>query len=668
VRHFARPRLAQFPPDVGDDFAECASLGRFLRIEFPLGFGDKGIAMLPRFFISAVSRELRGAREVAARVLRTLGYEVVYQDEFPLEAGDLRGVLREKIDGCAGVLQLVGQAYGFAPKDVDPEYGPVSYTQYEAEYARRAGKRVWYLLLDADFTSAEAAPAEGAAERELQLAYRRKIETGSHLYHTVAAPAEMELRIHQLRDELKEFRARMERRSRLVVLAAIVGMVLVALTVRLVIKVIDDLKKERAAAATEAKTQAERDEKLLAALREIPERLAGSSKMGGGTAEKQADVFAALEQEHGLASGTLARELPGFAATLLSRKETALLDRANALYVEKRYAEAEAAALKAKDEALDPASPRLGKAVDALVLASLCARRQLQSARSLEHNQAAAVLLSEEREPQRWANLQHEIVFDLGNLGRYDEAVALARKLVPFLEKHLGPDHIDTMGAVNNLASLLKTQDQSAEAEALFRRVLEASDRTLGKDHKVTLVAVNNLASAVAERGDMAEGERLFRRALEGRERTLGKEHEQTLVSRTNVAYMLAARGETVEAEKLYREAAETSSRVLGKDAVTTLAIQRNLADLLAKKHEDREAEALFRAAVESCERVFGKKHPQTWSSVMALAEFLHERKRDEEVKALAREAYDGWKAALGVDHASTKRAATVLRELGETP
>jgi hypothetical protein len=110
-------------------------------------------AMTPRptIFISAVSKELRSARQLVADTLTFLGYEPVWQDIFGTETGDLRQMLRTQIDQCKGVVQLVGQCYGAEPPTADPEYGRVSYTQYEALYGRKKGKKVWYLFMDESF-------------------------------------------------------------------------------------------------------------------------------------------------------------------------------------------------------------------------------------------------------------------------------------------------------------------------------------------------------------------------------------------------------------------------------------------------------------------------------------------------------------------------------------
>ena len=102
----------------------------------------------PVIFISAVSQELRSTRDLVAKTLHALGYEPRWQDIAPTDAGDLLGVLRKWIDQSDAVLQLVGHCYGFAPRPPSLEFSRCSYTQYEALYARKRGKPVYYLFID----------------------------------------------------------------------------------------------------------------------------------------------------------------------------------------------------------------------------------------------------------------------------------------------------------------------------------------------------------------------------------------------------------------------------------------------------------------------------------------------------------------------------------------
>jgi hypothetical protein len=90
------------------------------------------MSVKPRIFISSVSNELASTRQIVANTLLFLNYEPVWQDIIGVEQGEIRAILRRQIDSCAGLIQLTGQRYGLEPPEPDPEFGRVSYTQYEA--------------------------------------------------------------------------------------------------------------------------------------------------------------------------------------------------------------------------------------------------------------------------------------------------------------------------------------------------------------------------------------------------------------------------------------------------------------------------------------------------------------------------------------------------------
>jgi hypothetical protein len=68
------------------------------------------------------------------------------QDVFGTDPGDLRQVLREKIDSCDGLLQIVGDAYGTELPEKDRDFGRVSYTQFEFLYAKQQAKKTWLFI------------------------------------------------------------------------------------------------------------------------------------------------------------------------------------------------------------------------------------------------------------------------------------------------------------------------------------------------------------------------------------------------------------------------------------------------------------------------------------------------------------------------------------------
>ena len=174
----------------------------------------------PRLFLSAVSEELRTARQAVAATVRTLGFDPVSQDDFPTGHGELRQWLREQLDSCEGLIQLVGDGYGAEPPEVDLEYDRVSYTQLEFLYARKRGKKTWVIVIGKDFgldkppvqldlprDNGHPDPTGYQAERRmLQQNYIAQLKRENHLRHTANNVTELQNIALRLRDELGELR------------------------------------------------------------------------------------------------------------------------------------------------------------------------------------------------------------------------------------------------------------------------------------------------------------------------------------------------------------------------------------------------------------------------------------------------------------------------------
>jgi hypothetical protein len=197
----------------------------------------------PRLFLSAVSEELGSARQAVAATVRTLGYDPVSQDDFPTGYGELRRWLREQLDACEGLIQLVGQGYGAEPPEADPAYGRVSHTQFEFLYASRQHKKTWVIVvgkgcqrdkpveqLDLPREAGHPDPAGYQAERrQLQGDYLVRLKRENHLRYTANNDTELQNIVLRLRDELGELRRGEERKYRRLigfVAAILLGLVL----------------------------------------------------------------------------------------------------------------------------------------------------------------------------------------------------------------------------------------------------------------------------------------------------------------------------------------------------------------------------------------------------------------------------------------------------------
>lgn len=167
----------------------------------------------PVVFISSTS-DLRAARDLVGSVLYSMGYEPVWQEIAPTDGGELLGVLRKRIDACALLVQLVGQRYGAEPIAPTAEFGRASYSQFEALYAEKLGKKVIYQFLAPEFPT-EGASADPPELTALQADYKQRIKAANRLRRSnIASSQELELSIRRLRDDLAELRRQSDRRFR----------------------------------------------------------------------------------------------------------------------------------------------------------------------------------------------------------------------------------------------------------------------------------------------------------------------------------------------------------------------------------------------------------------------------------------------------------------------
>ena len=82
----------------------------------------------------------------------------------------------------------------------------------------------------------------------------------------------------------------------------------------------------------------------------------------------------------------------------------------------------------------------------------------------------------------------------LFRIGRWSEAYKMRMFHFRKIEKVLGKEHPDTLGSMNNLASVLSSQGKYKEAEEIHGQALALRETVLGKEHPDTLGSMNNLA------------------------------------------------------------------------------------------------------------------------------------------------------------------------------
>ena len=613
----------------------------------------------PTIFISAVSKELKSARQLVANTLQFLGYQPVWQDLFGTEQGDLRTMLRQKIDGCQGVVQLVGKCYGAEPPAPDEQFGRVSYSQYEALYARQQGKKTWYLFLDDDFGT-DAHEPELEQVRELQAAYRRRLQSESQLYHPLNSREALEASVLKLRDDLARLRRGVRQWAATVI-------VLLVVLVGAAIWLSNGQRQENRNLAAMKEEMA----KLRLGIEQFPQvqNKIRQERPGQNADAVEQRTYEELAKRLGVDPKLLQEKLPQFARELKNAPNASTYERANAAYVAKDYSEAERLALAAADEAQKASPPKPSDAIEALDGAGYSADARIEYAEALQHFRAAAQLTDRARDPLEWAEQQCNIAYVLGEQGKYAEAETEFRTVIKLVEKVLGTEHPETLSVRSELAAMLGDQGKYAEAESEDRTVIKLQEKVLGPEHPQTLASRGTLAFALYGHGKYAEAEAEVRTAIKLEEKVLGPEDPQTLGDRSALARMLEAQGKYAEAETELRSVIKLQEKVRGPEHPDTLYGRSELATVLVDRGKYAEAETEDRTVIKLQEKVLGPEHPDTLYGRSGLAIVLLAQNKNAEAEAELRTVLKLQEKVLGPEHPDTlgcrQNLATALKGQG---
>lgn len=619
------------------------------------------MSLRPAIFVSAVSSELRSARQLVANTLTFLGYDPEWQDIFGTEQGDLRAVLQRRIDQSKGVVQLVGECYGAELPEIDGRFGRVSYTQFEALYALSKGKKVWYLFLDENFP-ADPHEAEDEEKRTLQASYRSKLRADIHLYHPLSTRDSLEASVLKLRVDFTQLRRGLRRWSAFV---AVLLVLIAGLSVWLLQSQQHSNEEQRHANDQLQTLQAKFDklEQGVTAFAAVQNQVR-QTQPGQKPEELEQRTYVELAKELGVDATTLKEQLPRFAKELKMASNATTYERANAAYVDQDYNEAQRLALVAADEARSANPPKNTEAIKAYELAAWAAEKRVESAQALKWLEEAEPLTDRTRDAMEWARVQYEIAHELEVLGKYGDAEERLRPVLTERLRVLGPEHFDTLACENELANSLFFQGKYAAAEAEYRAVLKLKEKVLGPDHPSTLKTQNNLVSALTMQGKYAAAETECRAVIALKEKALGAEHPETLATRNNLAFVLDKEGKYSDAESEYRTIIAIKERVLGPEHPDTLITRSGLAEVLEHEGKYAEGETQEREVVKLRDRVLGPDHPATLIARDILAQLLADQGKNSEAESGFRSVLQVQERVLRPDHPNTLKTRNGLAKV----
>jgi tetratricopeptide (TPR) repeat protein len=92
--------------------------------------------------------------------------------------------------------------------------------------------------------------------------------------------------------------------------------------------------------------------------------------------------------------------------------------------------------------------------------------------------------------------------------GQYWEAEPFWKRYLAICEQVLGPEHLETLGSLNNLAGLYWNQGQYEQAEPLYQLALSTHERVLGPNHPNTIRVRENYANLLQKMKQKTEATR----------------------------------------------------------------------------------------------------------------------------------------------------------------
>ena len=246
-------------------------------------------------------------------------------------------------------------------------------------------------------------------------------------------------------------------------------------------------------------------------------------------------------------------------------------------------------------------------------------------------------------------------------------AVRLLETACSIRQHLLGERHPDTLGSLNNLASIYESVGRLDDAVGLFEEAYGLRVEVLGERHPDTLTSLNNLASIYESVGRLDDAVGLYEEGYRLCVEVLGERHPDTLTSLNNLAYIYRAVGRLDDAVGLYEEGYGLFVEVLGERHPNTLTSLNNLASIYESVGRLDDAAGLYEEAYRLRVEVLGERHPDTLTSLNNLAGIYLAVGRLDDATGLYEDAYRLRVEVLGDRHPDTLTSLNNLAGIYES-
>jgi tetratricopeptide (TPR) repeat protein/Cdc6-like AAA superfamily ATPase len=177
---------------------------------------------------------------------------------------------------------------------------------------------------------------------------------------------------------------------------------------------------------------------------------------------------------------------------------------------------------------------------------------------------------------------------------RKTDTVSNLKRHLGQLEGKYGPDHPETIEAMQQSAALLLKEDHPQEALTLLIDACERSEKTFGILEKQTVSIAMDLARGYLRIEEYPRAEVILRRVADGYEKKEGLKDERTLEALTELGEVLIAMKEFSEAIAVFKKVLQGAQSVYGSVAIQSLDALIHLARLYQMNKDDDKFSATY--------------------------------------------------------------------------
>lgn len=242
--------------------------------------------------------------------------------------------------------------------------------------------------------------------------------------------------------------------------------------------------------------------------------------------------------------------------------------------------------------------------------------------------------------------------------GEYDQALPLVLRVVACRKEQLGEQHPHYLNALVSLSSIKKSQKKFEEAEALIQEALRGYEKLPDEqDFKRSLAVRNDLGLVYAAQGRHEEAIRVYEKTMSDVEESLDPDDHTSVTLMANLADAYTEAGRQHEAQRLYERALHIRKDPWGIEHPATLEVMEELAGVYDLQAMWDKAEVIRNDILVLEKKQWGDRDPNTLSAMGSLAHAYRYQERYEDCIHLQQSVVDGIRNHFGGDHERTWRA-----------